>query len=332
MPRVSVVLPTYNRPQLLQRAVASVQAQTLTDWELIVTDDEDPPGETWTYLLRLAAEDPRVRICRNPGPQGQSGNVNNGLCRARAEWVKILYDDDVLRPACLQTFLRAVEAEGSVAIAACLCDRYASGRLTSSDPRGKRNHIERIPQKTVHLAMYLQDVDVGIPTQTMVNRACIDRGVLFEDCRDLVSGVDIWWFARLLQYGDLLLVNEALVEQHQGAHATVTSRIDAAALDAEFHTLRELILPLIDPQLHPPPLHLANQSLRLIRALHRLTIREPREALRLAATAWHPKAWFLALRWLLRRRFPGRFELVPRKSSSHRMARAERKGSMASAR
>jgi glycosyltransferase involved in cell wall biosynthesis len=312
MPRVSVVLPTYQRPQLLKRAVASVQAQTLADWELIISDDEDPMGETWTYLLRLAAEDPRVRICRNPGPQGQSGNVNNGLRRARAPWIKILYDDDVLRPGCLETLLGAVHGDRSVAIATCLCDRYGSGRLANRHPQGRRARIERVPQSIVHLAMYLQDVDIGIPTQTMVNRACIDEGILFEDYRGLVSGVDTWWFARLLRYGDLVIVNEALVEQHQGQHATVTSSIGEAALDAEFQTLRELILPLIDPRLDPPPLHVANQSLRLIRALHRLAIRRPRDAFRLAATARHPQAWYLAARWLLRRSFPSRFEIVPR--------------------
>jgi glycosyltransferase involved in cell wall biosynthesis len=192
MPGVSVVLPTYKRPQLLQRAVASVQRQTLTDWELIVTDDEDPPGETWTYLLRLADQDPRVRICRNPGPHGQSGNVNNALRCARAEWVKLLYDDDVLRPGCLETLVKAIAGAGSVAVATCLCDRYSSGRLVGQQHRGNRPRIQRIPHKTVHLAMYLQDVDIGTPTQMMVHRSGIECGVLFEDHEGLVSGVDIW--------------------------------------------------------------------------------------------------------------------------------------------
>ena len=40
--RISVVMPTYKRPDLLPRAVQSVLAQTFGDWELIVTDDEDP--------------------------------------------------------------------------------------------------------------------------------------------------------------------------------------------------------------------------------------------------------------------------------------------------
>ena len=314
IPAASIVLPTYKRPQLLRRAVASAYAQTFEDWELIITDDEHPPGEAWEYLDSLAAADARVRIDRNPGPHGQSGNVNHGLRLARAAWIKILYDDDVLHPRCLEALLAAVDGDQSIAIVACLANRLSRGSAIRSDSRGARARIERIPRRNAHYAMYIQDVDIGIPTQILVNRSCIDQGVFFEDHEGLVSCVDAWWFARLLQHGDLLIVNEALVDQYQGEHATVTSCVDDHALDPEFQALRRLILPLIDPELRPPPIHVANQCVRLIRALHRLSRRKPGDALRLAATAWHPRAWYLAARWLLRRAFPGRFQVVPRET------------------
>ncbi len=312
LPAVSVVLPTYQRPDLLPRAVASVHAQTVSDWELIITDDDDPPGETWSYLQVLAASDARVRIARNPGWHGQSGNVNNGLRRARAPWIKLLYDDDVLHRRCLEALLAAVAGDRSIALAACLAARCRPGRASRNASGGARPRLERLTRSSACYAMYLQDLDIGIPTQTLVNRDCIDQGVLFEDRPGLVSCVDCWWFARLLQHGDLLLVNEPLIEQHQGDHPTVTASVDDRALDAEFQALRGLLFPLLDPGLRPPPVAVANQSVRVIRALHRLSRRQPADALRLAATAWHPKAWYLAARWLLRRAFPGRFELVPR--------------------
>ena len=56
----------------------------VSDWELIITDDDDPPGETWSYLQVLAASDARVRIARNPGWHGQSGNVKWAAARPRA--------------------------------------------------------------------------------------------------------------------------------------------------------------------------------------------------------------------------------------------------------
>jgi hypothetical protein len=70
-----------------------------------------------------------------------------------------------------------------------------------------------------------------------------------------------------------------------------------------------MTLPLISPDLNPPPLHVSKQALRLMRAAHRLLNGHLHEGGRLAMTVWHPVAWWLALHWLLRRRFPAIFTL-----------------------
>jgi hypothetical protein len=294
------------------RAIDSVFRQTLTDWELVITDDEQPPGQTWRLISDLAARDDRIRVTQNPGPHGQSGNVNNGLRKATAPWIKPLYDDDVLREDCLRVLLEAAGGDPSTAIVTCSRARYRDGRLIKTGPSRRGPRVTRLPRDTVHLALYLQDVEIGTPTQTLVNRSIVQRGVLFEDHPNLPSGVDTWWFTRLLRYGDLLMINEVLAEEHQGTHSTITSTIDARVLDREMELLRELTLPMVDPSHRPPPLHVAKQSLRLMRAVHRLMHRRPAEALPLVLGAWHPAAWWLAVRCMLRRRFPGRFEIVPR--------------------
>jgi hypothetical protein len=76
--------------------------------------------------------------------------------------------------------------------------------------------------------------------------------------------------------------------------------------------MRRLQLAMIDPALKPPPLDVTLQALRLIRAAHRLSRLRPLEAARLGIGVWHPRAWRLAARWLLRQRFPGRFHELPR--------------------
>ncbi len=311
-PPVTVVVPTFKRPALLKRAVDSVYRQTLEDWELIITDDEAGENESWLFACQLAARDPRVRAVRNSGPHGQCGNVNNGLRLAVGRWIKLLYDDDLLYPRCLEAMLDAVGGDTSIAMATCLVDRYRDGHLAKAGIRGRRARVERISRSGIQLAMYLQDVDIGMPTQVLVNRCCIEQGVLFEEPPGIQAAVDSWWFTRILQHGDLVMVNEVLAEEHQGDHASITRSSSEDALDREMELLREMTLPLIDPACRPPPLHIVKQSLRLIRALHRLPQRSYADAVRLATSAWHPRAWWLAGRWLLRRSFPGRFEVVPR--------------------
>jgi glycosyltransferase involved in cell wall biosynthesis len=95
-PQVSVVLPTYNRPQYLRSAIDSVFAQTFTDWELIVADDGSD-GETAAYVAALANQ-PKVKVLRL-AHTGNPGAVRNAACRAaRGEYIAFLDSDDVWLP------------------------------------------------------------------------------------------------------------------------------------------------------------------------------------------------------------------------------------------
>lgn len=102
VPLFSVVVPTYNRSQRLQRALGSIAAQTLQDYEVIVVDDAST-DQTPTLLAALESE--RLRALRNEQNRGVSGSRNRGCAAARGELVVFLDDDDQLRPealACLR--------------------------------------------------------------------------------------------------------------------------------------------------------------------------------------------------------------------------------------
>ena len=104
-PQVSVILPTYNRGDVLLRAVRSVQAQTFTDWELLVIDD----GSTDDSVARVnALADPRIRVLQQAN-QGVYGARNAGLTASRADWLTFLDSDDEWLPhflALTAAFLR----------------------------------------------------------------------------------------------------------------------------------------------------------------------------------------------------------------------------------
>jgi hypothetical protein len=91
-PRLSVVLTTFNRADILPRAMASVLGQDSDDIELVVVDD----GSTDSTPSVLAELDhPRIVSLRRPNG-GLGAARNTGLSRARGEWVSFLDDDDVL--------------------------------------------------------------------------------------------------------------------------------------------------------------------------------------------------------------------------------------------
>jgi glycosyltransferase involved in cell wall biosynthesis len=106
MPLVTVIIPTINRPQLVERAVRSALDQTLTDIEVMVVVD-GPDDATTTVLGRI--DDPRVRIVPLPANVGAGGARNAGVARAGAVWIALLDDDDEWMPAKLEAQLRTAE-------------------------------------------------------------------------------------------------------------------------------------------------------------------------------------------------------------------------------
>ena len=156
-PLVSVVMPTYKRPELIKRSIGSVVSQTYSNWELIVSDDEPEKGETWVYVTELAKNDTRIRIVRNDGPKGQVGNTNNGIVNAKGEWVKLLHDDDLLKPNCLEDLVEVSAITEEIACITCAVERYTDGIKTGSYIRSGWPLLEILEQDQIHLTMYLQE-------------------------------------------------------------------------------------------------------------------------------------------------------------------------------
>ena len=115
-PLISIVTPTYKRPELLKRAACSVMAQDYENWEWIISDDEYPPGEEWHYASKLSKLDHRIKLIANSGKHGQVGNTNNAMKAAKGDWIKPLHDDDSLRHLCLDVLVRVVYDRPSIAM------------------------------------------------------------------------------------------------------------------------------------------------------------------------------------------------------------------------
>ena len=108
MPRVSVIIPTYNWSSVLPFSIGSVLRQTFSDFELLVvgdgcTDDSEA-------VVRRFTSDPRVRwinLATNTGHQ--SGPNNQGLRQARGELIAYLGHDDLWLPRHLELAVRAID-------------------------------------------------------------------------------------------------------------------------------------------------------------------------------------------------------------------------------
>ena len=105
MPKVSVIVPVYRVEEYLDQCVASVCAQTFTDWELILVDDGSP-DRCGTMCEAWSEKDERIKVIHRENG-GLSAARNTGTAAAEGEFVLYLDSDDYLEPDALAQLLAA---------------------------------------------------------------------------------------------------------------------------------------------------------------------------------------------------------------------------------
>lgn len=96
---VSILIPAFNRADVIEQTVRSALAQSGSgaDVEVVAVDNASTDA-TWSVLQRLASEDARVRVFRNDSNIGPVRNWLACLCRAHGRYAKILWSDDLIAP------------------------------------------------------------------------------------------------------------------------------------------------------------------------------------------------------------------------------------------
>jgi glycosyltransferase involved in cell wall biosynthesis len=127
MPKVSVILPTFNRADTIVRAIRSVQAQTWRDWELIVVDD----GSADDTAAIIAGIEPRMMLIRQAN-RGFTEARNTGIRAASGQYFAFVDSDDEFLPHHLElcvAFLDTFPAESFVSTE--LLEDFGHGRFVN---------------------------------------------------------------------------------------------------------------------------------------------------------------------------------------------------------
>jgi glycosyltransferase involved in cell wall biosynthesis len=221
-PRVSVVIPTRDRPALLVRAVRSVLAQSMPDFEVIVADDGSPGG---TDGPRAELDDPRI-VWLDAERRGVAA-ARNAACRAaRGQWLAFLDDDNRWTPRFLERQLATADAADAEVVAALGVDLAADGT--------------RMPQPAPPSSDPLRAAAAGwfpFTSCVMVRRSALAAVGGFPEEFDHGEDVHVW--TALALHARWGWTPEVLMErpQHRGPRLTddwAEYRRAAAALDHRF--------------------------------------------------------------------------------------------------
>jgi len=182
-PRVTVVIPTFNRALLLTEAIGSVLAQTYRDYEIVVCDD----GSTDDTAARVHSCGSRVRYlrldhCGRPGPAR-----NRGIEAARGELIAFLDDDDLWEPDKLARQVALFDQQPALGLV------YTNRRLLLRDGSYTAPVITPPPQRSGELLDVVLTGDCPCICTALVRRDLLRRLGGFDETLDYAGEeLDLW--------------------------------------------------------------------------------------------------------------------------------------------
>jgi glycosyltransferase involved in cell wall biosynthesis len=147
-PFFSIIIPTYNRADLLPKAINSVIAQSYTDWELIIVDDGSKDN---TREVVAAYKDPRVKYIYQNNAE-RSAARNNGIANATATYLCFLDSDDYYLPERLSRLYSALQQKNFPIAAFYTGLQVLQGeKLLQREEQIKSNNIfDHLALSTIH--------------------------------------------------------------------------------------------------------------------------------------------------------------------------------------
>jgi len=199
---ITVVVPTFNRPELLSRALESIAKQTFRDFEVVVVNDGHLPV---AHSIGPYAETMPIRLINHARNRGLPAARNTALSVARGKYIAYLDDDDVYLPKHLEMLWTELEKSECQVV-------YSNARRVRWDIEdGREVHLESdIPYGEEFSLCHLL-VRNFIPVLSMMHgRECLFAVGMFDESLECQEDWDLW--IRLgLQY-DMIHLDEVTAE------------------------------------------------------------------------------------------------------------------------
>ncbi len=227
-PLVSIVIPAY-KAEYFAESLDSALHQTYPHLEILILDDSAGSNIETLYSL-IAGRDERVSYFRNTPPLGEPENLTKGICLARGEFIKPLYDDDVLLPEAVAQLVSAFQQTPDA--------RLAAGRRLPIDSTGTPLDKDTLGPALAITSGPLNGAEVigqivtsginnlGEPTVMMFRRAdalAIDEPNVMSLFGRLCYGIgDVCLASHFLSRGDLAYVAQPIA--HFRLHADQTQK------------------------------------------------------------------------------------------------------------
>ncbi|MBD2771541.1 glycosyltransferase family 2 protein [Iningainema tapete] len=215
MPNVSVIIPTYQRANLVSQAIESVLAQTYTDYEIIVVND----GSTDNTIEVLEYFGEKITVIHQEN-QGSAAARNTGIKVAQGQYIALLDHDDIWLPTKLEKQVSYLDSHPKIGLV------YSDTLYFNEKGLLPGSHAKFFPVPPV-LQSWTLFVRNTIPTCSvvMMRRKCLDDVGLFDETLPPCDDYDLW--LRLVEKWPIHFLNEPLVHyrRYEGQQSNSEERM-----------------------------------------------------------------------------------------------------------
>ena len=232
MPKVSVIIPTYNRAELLHSAMCSALKQTYTKFEIIVVDDKSTDH---TQKVVQSFKDERIRYIRHDKNKGVSAARNTAVKAAKGEYIAFLDDDDEWLPNKLQKQVELLDRSQPN-----ICGVYSKS-LMIDKLTGEAVSTNHQPDKSKGNLLYQLVKKNPIHTPTvLVRKSCLENVGLFDETISYMEDRDLW--IRLSMKWEFEYISQPLVRVyiHENAHLSKNLEGQTAGREKLLERYRDL--------------------------------------------------------------------------------------------
>lgn len=185
----SVIVPTYNRTDLLSLTIASLREQTFTHFEVVLVDDGSTDARVSQIMDEAAAADLRFTTVKLPINQGLPGARNAGIARAKGDYIAFLDSDDCYLPWCLERFSEAIAQTNQPAFLAakvCAIDGLATTFTAKNEPLSIQIYRDYFSYRSTVAKWWFP------PSATAVRADVLRSAGGFWSGRDYSEDADLW--------------------------------------------------------------------------------------------------------------------------------------------
>ncbi|MFF7708600.1 glycosyltransferase [Pseudomonas sp. NPDC007930] len=247
-PLVSIVIPAY-KAIFFEEALLSAFAQDYPALEIVIGDD-CPTTAITEIVERLRPRSPwPIEYVRNATQLREAPNVTACVRRARGQYIKFLYDDDLLEPQCVRRLVETLEEHPGLALVAArrrLIDEL--GQVLPDTYATRFDFTESVrlrgPELTSFIAEYTWNF-IGEPTSVLCRR---DDLLAFGDSIFGLDGQHISWvgdlaiYAKLMRNGDLAMLDEVLTSYRVSTQQVSQQGRENVEAAGRFHALFRQLL------------------------------------------------------------------------------------------